>query len=306
MSIPWTPPSNSQESLATGLPTVTVVVPHYNDLAGLAACLAALKNQRYPKDLISIVVADNNSSFSRQVIESAIEGRARLAIVEERGAGPARNGGAALAQGEILAFTDCDCVPDVDWLLRGVEALSNFDLVGGQMIVTVKDLNRLTAAEAFEKVFAFNNKRYIEKKGFTVTANLFSRITTFQAVGGFGVGMSEDVDWCHRARDAGFKLGYCPEAICSHPARRNWDELRSKWARINREDFILTTGSGLGRFRYFLRTMLLPLSVLPHAFRVVTTRKLTGGRAKSLAIQMLARLRLWRFFNSLSLLTNSG
>jgi GT2 family glycosyltransferase len=289
-------------SLADPRPFVAVVVPHYNDLASLDLCLRALCNQTYPAELVTLIVADNNSSCGSAAVEMTIAGRARLVVVKDKGAGPARNGGAALAIGEVLAFTDCDCEPDVDWLKRGIEGLAHFDIVGGQMLVTVSDEARLTAAEAFERVFAFNNKRYIERKGFSVTANLFCRRITFLAVGGFGAGMSEDVDWCCRAVQAGFKLGYCPLALCNHPARRNWDELRRKWIRTNSENFILTAGTPGGKLRYLIRTMLLPASILPHAAKVLTTRRLKGWRERSMAIGMLVRLRLWRFADSLELL----
>jgi GT2 family glycosyltransferase len=296
------PNVTAKGSLADPRPSVSVVVPHYNDLLGLDLCLRALCNQSYPPDLVTLIVADNNSACGTAAVEATIEGRARLVVVKEKGAGPARNGGAALALGEILAFTDCDCEPDVDWLQRGVEGLAHFDIVGGQMLVTVSDQARLTAAEAFERVFAFNNKRYIERKGFSVTANLFARRTTFLAVGGFGAGMSEDVDWCRRAVQAGFKLGYCPLALCGHPARRTWDDLLRKWVRINREDFVLTAGTPRGKLQYLMQTMLLPASILPHAAKVLTTSRLKGMRERSLAIGMLVRLRLWRFANSLQLI----
>jgi GT2 family glycosyltransferase len=289
-------------SLADPRPSVSVVVPHYNDLAGLNLCLRALCSQSYPADLVTLIVADNNSACGGAAVEAAIAGRASLVVVKEKGAGPARNGGAALARGEVLAFTDCDCEPDVEWLQRGIEALSDFDVVGGQMLVTVSDEARLTAAEAFERVFAFNNRRYIERKSFSVTANLFCRRTTFEAVGGFGAGMSEDVDWCRRAVQAGFKLGYCPLALCGHPARRSWDELLRKWVRINREDFVLTAGTPRGKLQYLMRTLLLPASILPHAAKVLTTRRLKGWRERRMAIGMLIRLRLWRFADSLDLL----
>ncbi len=79
--------------------------------------------QTYPRDGFEIIVADNASPEGEAAIAALIAGRAELTIVAERGAGAARNGGAAKARGEILAFTDCDCVPEPRWLEAGVAAL---------------------------------------------------------------------------------------------------------------------------------------------------------------------------------------
>src|SRR5688572_18224951 len=92
-------------------PQVSVIVPHYGDLANLDRCLSALVRQTYPRERFEIVVADNGSPQGEAAVLQAIAGRARLTIVAEKGAGPARNGGVAVSQGRILAFTDADCRP---------------------------------------------------------------------------------------------------------------------------------------------------------------------------------------------------
>jgi glycosyltransferase involved in cell wall biosynthesis len=211
--------------------TVSVVVPHFNDLVGLDLCLSGLRRQTYPESAYEIIVADNASPQGPAAVSAVIGDRARLVVVPEKGAGPARNGGAALAGGEILAFIDSDCRPDPDWLTQGVEALGACDFVGGRVEVLVDDVHRMTASEAFERVFAFDNEAYVTRKGFSVSANLFCPRALFDAVGGFAVGVSEDVDWCHRALKAGYRIGYAPRAVIGHPARRTWTDLLKKWRR---------------------------------------------------------------------------
>lgn len=283
-------------------PAVSVIVPHYSDLVRLDICLRALEAQTYPRDRVEIIVADNGSPEGEAAVSAAIAGRARLVTVVEKGAGPARNGGAAAATGEVLAFTDSDCVPEPLWLAEGVAALARADVVGGRMRVLVEDERALTGAEAFERVFAFDNETYVRRKGFSVTANLFCRSRDFRTVGGFRNGLSEDLEWCRRACGQGLRLDYAAAAVVGHPARRTWPELKRKWSRLNRETYALTVGAPGARLRWGLRSLLLPLSAVAHAPRVLASPQLKGVASRMSALTTLFRLRLWRMGDSLRLL----
>jgi GT2 family glycosyltransferase len=260
-----------------------------------------------PRSEFEIVVGDNASPQGEAQVVETIAGRARLVTISERGAGPARNGAVAAAEGEFLAFTDCDCLPEPEWLAEGVAALQEYDFVGGGMTVLVEDSARLSPTEAFEREFAFNNRAYVEKKGFTVTANLFCSRALFDRVGGFRVGLSEDAEWCERARQAGYRLGYAPRAMVGHPARRTWCDLLGKWRRLNVETYAFFTMRPGGRARWLLRSAALPLSALAHTPRVMASRKLTTPGQKVGALTTLYRLRFWRFFDALRLsMTRDG
>jgi len=287
-------------------PFVSIVMPHYHDLVGLDLCLSALERQTYPRDRFEIVVADNASPEGRQAVEAAIRGRARLVVVTEKGAGPARNGGVADASGEILAFIDSDCVARPEWLAAGVEALGRGDLAGGRVEVLVEDRRKLRPTEAFELVFAFDNRRYVERLGFTVTANLFCPASLFAKVGGFRVGVSEDLEWSHRARAAGFTLIYAPQAVVGHPARRTWGELIHKWRRLNSETYALSAGRRGRALKWLVRSLLLPASAVAHTPRVVRSPALTTWAERRAALGVLYRLRFWRLGHALSLLGDGG
>ncbi|MDB5462770.1 MAG: hypothetical protein JWP23_1159, partial [Phenylobacterium sp.] len=142
-------------------PKVSVIVPHYRDLSGLALCLSALGRQSYPKDRFEVIVADNASPEGPAAVAEVIAERARLVVVPEKGAGPARNGGVTASSGDVLAFIDSDCVAEPSWIEEGVKALESFDFVGGRVRVLVADPARVTPVEAFERVFAFDFKTYI-------------------------------------------------------------------------------------------------------------------------------------------------
>lgn len=284
-------------------PRVSVIVPHYRDLRGLDACLADLLQQTVQP--FEIIVADNNSPEGAAAIAEVVGGRAKLVIVTDKGAGPARNGGVAAATGEILAFTDSDCRPARDWLEQGLWALSRYDLVGGRVDVFPEHADRITPAEGFDIVFGFDNRSYVLDKKFTVTANLFCRREVFDAVGGFLSTVSEDVEWSHRAQAKGFRLGYADAAVVDHPARRTWDDLLAKWRRVNSETRQLHVMYHRGTLRWLARCLVLPLSAFVHAPRILLAKRLPPA-ARGPAVLMLFRLRVWRSLDCLRLLTETA
>ena len=284
-------------------PRVSVIIPHYRDLKGLDACLSALTNQTTMPD--EIVVADNNSPEGEAAAAAVIAGRARLTIVAEQGAGPARNGGVAASSGDILAFTDSDFLPEPQWLANALAALSGCDFVGGAMRVLVADEQALTAAEAFERVFAFDNRTYVLAKGFSVTANLICPRALFDDVGGFRIGVSEDLEWCQRARAKGYVIGYAADAVIGHPARRTWPEMTRKWGRLDSEAFELALESPGGRWRWLLKSLVLPASALAHTPRVLVSPTLATLTDRLKALGLLYRLRIWRAVDGLHLLTKA-
>src|ERR1044071_6513252 len=104
------------------LPFVSVIVPVWNDSARLDRCLRALEEQTYPGDLYEVVVVDNGSD---EPLGPVIERHGRASLVRETkpGSYAARNTGLAHARGEVVAFTDADCLPAPDWIEQGVARL---------------------------------------------------------------------------------------------------------------------------------------------------------------------------------------
>lgn len=275
-------------------PAVSVIIPHYNDLANLDRCLNLLARQDFLLPF-EIIVVDNASNLTLERIAAVVGNRARLIECSEKGAGPARNAGIVIARANVLAFIDSDCRPEPGWLAAGHAALERWDFVGGHVKVDVDDPLRLTPVEAFETVFAFRFKYYIEQKRFTGTGNLFSKRAVFDAVGGFKPQVSEDVEWSHRALANGFSLGFEPGAIVGHPARRTWDELLRKWVRMNSEGFLLARTRPGGVFRFVLRSWAVLLSIIPHAVTIARSSSLHSWRDRVAAMTVLTRLRFFRF-----------
>ena len=276
-------------------PLVSVVVPHYNDLANLERCILLLEAQTLPRSQFEIVIADNNSGCGLKEVERLCGSHARVVPAPIQGSGAARNAAVEASCGRYLAFIDSDCRPTPTWLQLGLAALSDAEIVGGQVDVNYEDPAHPTAVEAFEKVFAFNFKRYIEQLGFSGSGNMFVSREIFDRVGGFRGQVAEDADWGRRAVAANYRFRYAADVVVSHPARRTWNELTRKWRKVSSEAFAATLERPNGRALWFLRSFVILLSPFVHWIAIARSKKLQSLEQRLEAIGVLFRIRFWRF-----------
>ncbi len=214
------PSANSMKGSAsteTGEPLISVIIPHYNDLANLESCMRLFAAQTLPRGQFEVVVADNNSRCGLKEVERVCGEMARVVPAPVQAAGAVRNAAVEASRGRYLAFIDSDCRPTSTWLENGLAALSGAQIVGGRVDVDYEDLAHPTGVEAFEKVFAFNFKRYIEQVGFSGSGNMFVSREIFDGVGGFRTKVSEDLDWGRRAVAANYRFRYASDVVVSHP-----------------------------------------------------------------------------------------
>lgn len=280
---------------------ISVVIPHLNQPEPLARCLASLAAGRRRPD--EVIVVDNGSAALPQAI--CAEHGAQLLTEATPGPGPARNAGIAHATGEGLAFIDADCIAHPDWLAVAEARLAEGPprVLGGAVFIACADPARPTALEAYESVFSFRMDRYVRDKGFTGTGNLVMRAEVMAAVGPFGgLAVAEDRDWCHRATAAGFALEHVPDMIVHHPARARFAELAVKFDRGAAHDFA-QMGRGAGpRLRWLVKALALPPSALAGLPEILTTARIRGPRARTLAFATLLRLRSYRGWRMLRLM----
>lgn len=190
-------------------------------------------------------------------------------------------------------FIDADCVAAPGWLPRGRAIADETAVIGGRVDLFHETPPPKSGAEAFETVFAFHMRDYLESRAFLGSGNLVTSRKVFDAVGGFRPAVSEDKDWSQRAAKAGFRLQFDDDFAASHPSRRDWPSLRTKWRRLASEGF-LTEGQGVGgRFRWAAKAMLMPVSALVHAPRVLRHPDLTPSE-KVRALVTLGRVRIMR------------
>jgi glycosyltransferase involved in cell wall biosynthesis len=210
------------------LPKVSVIVPVYNDKKRLRACVEALHRQSYGGPL-EIIVIDNGSTDG--VADLATTFPSMIFLQESQaGAYAARNTGLIHATGDVFAFTDSDCLPDVDWLtlsVRGLLASDRVGFVGGHIRIAL-DIQHASLAELYDLFTAFPQESYVKALNFAATANMVTTRAMMERVGTFDASLRSggDREWCNRAVAAGYGAVYEARAVVSHPARQSAEILK--------------------------------------------------------------------------------
>lgn len=232
-------------------PSVTVVIPVHGDRGRFALTTAALAAQDYPGEF-DVVVADNGDNHG---LQTAIEPLATASLVHEPrpGSYAARNAALPHARGEVLAFTDGDCLPRPDWLTRGVTELLAADgpaFVGGAIELFPADPGRPTLAELWDCANGLRQDHYVLEQGWAATANMITTRETFDAVGAFADTLKSggDREWGERAAAAGVRPVFAASAVVDHPARATMAELHTKVRRVTRGDVDTRRSRGLPMF----------------------------------------------------------
>ncbi len=219
-----------------GEPFVSVIIPVLTNADGLRRCLKPLNQQSYAKDKYEILVVDNGSTDNIDDVVNAFS-QAKLLSEVYPSQAAARNTGLLAAKGEIVALTDSDCIPALNWIENGIGKLVHApecDYVGGKISIFFRDPHKPTACELYESLFAFPQEKYIREIRYSTTANLFARMSVFNDVGLFNPASytGSDEEWGKKVYARGYKQFYAENAEIRHPARRSWKQLSSKQARI--------------------------------------------------------------------------
>ncbi|MEN8208307.1 MAG: glycosyltransferase [Candidatus Fermentibacteria bacterium] len=209
----------------------SVVIPSYNDAEILERCLEALNNQTLRSDLEIVVSLDGGDELPGEVADKADR------VVEGGHSGPAgaRNRGWRASTGDMILFTDSDCVPDPDWarqmvlaLNRGAHAVKGVYSDGGTKII--QRLAQIEFSERYKLLSKYDTIDIID------TYSAGYRRSVLESTGGFDESFPlpdhEDIDLSYRMSGQGCKLLFAPLAEVSHTHRSTWKSyFRMKFSR---------------------------------------------------------------------------
>jgi glycosyltransferase involved in cell wall biosynthesis len=217
MPAPSTPPKYS-------VPKYSVVVPAYNSSATIGECLGALARQSISEYEV-IVVDDGSTDRTGEIINGfkiADSEGFSLRYIYQPNAGPAsaRNHGAREAQGDIILFTDADCVPVTTWVqeMAGPFKDPEVSAVKGAYRTSQRSLwARFAQVEFLER---FEMLKRAQSTDMVDTYSAAFRRAVFHGAGGFDesfpVANNEDTDLSYKLSTAGHKMLFNPGAIVYH------------------------------------------------------------------------------------------
>jgi len=196
----------------------SVIIPAYNAERTLSFCLEALHDQSLPKKDYEIIVVDDGSTDSTSKIAKGFNVKYIFQI--NQGPATARNRGAREAEGEIILFTDSDCLPEHNWVQEMVSRFGDPDVVAVKGAYKTKQME---LAAKFAQAEFEDRYDLLQKSPSIDMIDTYSaafRRDVFLNMGGFDesfpVANNEDTDLSYRLAAAGYKLVFIPGAIVYH------------------------------------------------------------------------------------------
>lgn len=206
----------------TALPFVSVVIITLNRRKLLVNCLNSLFDLNYPSSKFNVVIVDGGSNDGTKETISKEYPKVNFILEKKKGMAYARNTGWKHAKGEIIAYTDDDCIVDSNWLRRLVSSLNSTDAVGAGGPVIYKHPYLIPHIFNGTPVGPFDlgeKKRPLEINENLITANIAVRAEVFkkhQFFESLVYNDSEDAEFCRSLMEAGYKLVYVPDAKVYH------------------------------------------------------------------------------------------
>ena len=235
-------------------PTVTILIPAFNEEKVIGRLLDRIAHFTYPQKKLQVIVVDDASTDQTGKIAETFKDRFssidvihRNSSVGRRGKSSAMNQGFQLAMGEIILCFDADYYPQRDIVEKLVLAFVDptVGAVQGRVVVLNEPQNLVTRLVAMERVGGYRvDQEARDKLGlitqFGGTVGGF-RSYILRDLGGWDESvLAEDTDLTFRIYLAGYKVRYCVDAECYEEAVDNWASYwrqRYRWAKGHMQCF---------------------------------------------------------------------
>jgi glycosyltransferase involved in cell wall biosynthesis len=227
---------------------ISIVIPAYNNGRYLVRTIGSIFKQSYPTDKFEVIVVDDGSTDDTKEcverLQGSLSGSLRYFYQRNKGPSAARNLGIKNARGDIIVFTDSDCVVCESWLEEITGAYDNDRVAGvGGIIKPVPGNSIVSRYCAYVKM---KNMPEMDKTGivYLITANASFSKDCLDSVKGFDERYdfpgAEDRDLCCRLRKMGYYFNYNSRAVVFNSHKEDIKQLIVTYFNYGRGDSYLS------------------------------------------------------------------
>ncbi|MFC5864989.1 glycosyltransferase [Acidicapsa dinghuensis] len=197
---------------------MSVIIPTFNGASRISHCIDALLHQSTTNSFEILIVDDGSTDDTAGVVQQF----PRVRLLRQQNAGPAtaRNLGAREAKGEIVLFTDDDCVPVSDWIESMIAPFRDPKVVGAKGIYRSKQRELAARFVQIEYEDRYRLMAMLPSIDFIDTYSAAFRRDNFLAMNGydtsFPVACAEDIELSYRMSARGWVMLFAPDAIVYH------------------------------------------------------------------------------------------
>ena len=254
--------------------TVSVIIPAFNEEAVIDDCLKSLMAQTYPDFEVLIIDDASTDSTRTKILKFVSEYPSRIFLKEYGKVGPgrARNLASRDAKGDILAFTDADCIATPSWLSELILGFTNDQVgsTGGPHLAPPESSEFQKSVESFFQCsssfidFYKTDVSGIRDTKHNPLCNVAYRKEIYHQLNGFREDLfpGEDYEMDERVLQKGFRITYNPNAVVHHHRPESIHQFKKVMHAYGRAQGKLVRENGLRRTLHWGAVIFLTLLVL--------------------------------------------
>jgi glycosyltransferase involved in cell wall biosynthesis len=263
-------------------PIISVIVPAFNAEKTIRKCVESLLAQDYPNKEI-MFVNDGSTDATGAILQEYKS----IKVFQTSGLGPsaARNLALDQVQGDLVAFTDADCIADKKWLSQLFREINNDDIagVGGTQKSPPddsrlgKEIHHLLSEIGFISDY-MHQKNCVMSTRHNPSCNVLYKRDVLTRMGGFKTDLwpGEDTDLDRRLELAGYKFLFNPDAVVYHYRPNSLRNLMKMMVSYGSAQASLVKIHGFFRKIQFVPIILIPLILLEIYFLMMGIKIFLG------------------------------
>ncbi len=202
---------------------VSVIIPAYNEEDTIESCLNSLLNQTIQKESYEVIVVDDGSTDSTPELTKRYP--VKLFGQENSGPATARNLGAKNSSGEIIIFTDADCIAEPNWIEEMISPFKDKEIIAvkgaykrgkGNLIIRFVQTE---FEERYEVLSKLNSVDMIDTYSAAFRRNIFIEYGGFNT--NFPKANNEDTELSYRLSKTKYRMIFNPNAKVYHSGHPN-------------------------------------------------------------------------------------